>query len=147
MDDTRFTEEDLLALAGLLGSSRVEVASVPESELVDAVHRLHRVRASIDGALSAVVSVIDARTVWAADGARSPAGWLTARVDQSTTAAKAERSLARALRSKPVVDMSNLVLLCRFHHHAVHEGGHYLTRGPDGATEVTRPDHRPLTVR
>ena len=35
--------------------------------------------------------------------------------------------------------MDNLVLLCRFHHHQVHEGGFRLTR-PDGVVTVHRPD-------
>lgn len=42
-------------------------------------------------------------------------------------------------------DMANLVLLCRFHHHRVHEGGFTLILGPDGAVEVRRPDGAPLT--
>jgi hypothetical protein len=33
----------------------------------------------------------------------------------------------------------NLTLLCRFHHTTVHEGGWQLTRGPNGAIEVTSP--------
>ena len=36
--------------------------------------------------------------------------------------------------------VDNLVLLCRMHHHAVHEGGYRMTRGPDGTIPVTRPD-------
>ena len=40
--------------------------------------------------------------------------------------------------------LSNLVLLCRRHHRAVHEEGYRLTREADGGVRVTRPDGRPL---
>jgi hypothetical protein len=39
-------------------------------------------------------------------------------------------------------DLDNLVLLCRAHHRAVHEGGWRLVRGPDGWPTAT-PPHRP----
>jgi hypothetical protein len=38
-------------------------------------------------------------------------------------------------------DLDNLVLLCRAHHRAVHEGGWQLTRQPDGRLTTT-PPHR-----
>jgi hypothetical protein len=37
-------------------------------------------------------------------------------------------------------DLSNLALLCRAHHRAVHEGGWQLIRGPDGRFSATPPD-------
>jgi hypothetical protein len=40
-------------------------------------------------------------------------------------------------------DLPNLALLCRAHHHAVHEGGWQLTRGPDGRFTATGPGRRP----
>jgi hypothetical protein len=40
--------------------------------------------------------------------------------------------------------LSNLVLLCRRHHRAVHEEGYRLSRAFDGALEFRRPDGRPL---
>ena len=40
--------------------------------------------------------------------------------------------------------LGNLVLLCRRHHHAVHEEGYRVFRGPDGALDFRRPDGRPL---
>ncbi len=43
-------------------------------------------------------------------------------------------------------DLHNLVLLCSFHHHRVHEGGFSVTRLTDGALSFTRPDGTPLTV-
>ena len=39
-------------------------------------------------------------------------------------------------------DLANLVLLCRAHHRAVHDGGWQLARGPDGHLAAT-PPHRP----
>ena len=40
--------------------------------------------------------------------------------------------------------LGNLVLLCRRHHHAVHEEGYHVAREADGALEFRRPDGRPL---
>jgi 5-methylcytosine-specific restriction endonuclease McrA len=40
--------------------------------------------------------------------------------------------------------LSNLALLCRRHHRAVHEEGYTVNRGPDGALRFRRPDGRPL---
>ncbi|MGI8754641.1 MAG: DUF222 domain-containing protein, partial [Acidimicrobiales bacterium] len=37
-------------------------------------------------------------------------------------------------------EQARLVLLCRYHHHCVHEGGYHLHRDPDGHIDVTRPD-------
>ena len=40
--------------------------------------------------------------------------------------------------------LSNLALLCRRHHRAVHEEGYGITRAPDGALQFWRPDGRLL---
>jgi 5-methylcytosine-specific restriction endonuclease McrA len=40
--------------------------------------------------------------------------------------------------------LSNLALLCRRHHRAVHEEGYQIARGPDGALRFRRPDGRAL---
>ena len=40
--------------------------------------------------------------------------------------------------------LSNLALLCRRHHRAVHEEGYQVARGPDGALRFNRPDGLPL---
>jgi 5-methylcytosine-specific restriction endonuclease McrA len=40
--------------------------------------------------------------------------------------------------------LSNLAMLCRRHHRAVHEEGYQVARGPDGALRFRRPDGRPL---
>ncbi|HKW94665.1 MAG TPA: DUF222 domain-containing protein [Methylomirabilota bacterium] len=42
--------------------------------------------------------------------------------------------------------LSNLVLLCRLHHRAVHEEGYQVSRSEDGALHFRRPDGRPLPV-
>ena len=41
----------------------------------------------------------------------------------------------------------NLVLLCRYHHHLVHERAHALALRGDGTVEVTRPDGHVLSAR
>jgi 5-methylcytosine-specific restriction endonuclease McrA len=40
--------------------------------------------------------------------------------------------------------LSNLVLLCRRHHRAVHEEGYQVARAPDGGLQFRRPDSRVL---
>ena len=40
--------------------------------------------------------------------------------------------------------LTNLLLLCRRHHRAVHEDGYRVAREPDGALRFWRPDGRPL---
>jgi hypothetical protein len=40
--------------------------------------------------------------------------------------------------------LSNLALLCRRHHRAVHEEGYQIARLPDGTLQFRRPDGRPL---
>jgi 5-methylcytosine-specific restriction endonuclease McrA len=40
--------------------------------------------------------------------------------------------------------LSNLALLCRRHHRAVHEEGYQVAHGPDGTLRFRRPDGRPL---
>ncbi len=43
-------------------------------------------------------------------------------------------------------DLDNLVLLCVYHHHQVHEGGYRISRSPDGQLSFAHPDGTPLTV-
>src|SRR5207249_4504563 len=40
--------------------------------------------------------------------------------------------------------LSNLAMLCRRHHRAVHEEGYQIVRQPDGALEFRWPDGEPL---
>jgi hypothetical protein len=44
-------------------------------------------------------------------------------------------------------DLANLVLVCRAHHRAVHEGGWRLARGPDGGVTATPPHRRHPSAR
>jgi HNH endonuclease len=44
-------------------------------------------------------------------------------------------------------DLTNLALLCRAHHRAVHEGGWHLARGPDGRVTATPPYRRHPSAR
>jgi Domain of unknown function (DUF222)/HNH endonuclease len=44
-------------------------------------------------------------------------------------------------------DLSNLALLCRTHHRAVHEGGWRLARDPDGRLAATPPQRNPRSRR
>jgi Domain of unknown function (DUF222)/HNH endonuclease len=46
-------------------------------------------------------------------------------------------------------DLANLILVCRAHHRAVHEGGWQLTRGPDGrlTADLSHRRHRPRPHR
>lgn len=43
-------------------------------------------------------------------------------------------------------NLANLVLVCRYHHHCVHEGGFVLTRGIDHLVRVWRPDGTALPL-
>jgi len=43
-------------------------------------------------------------------------------------------------------NLDNLVLVCRAHHRAVHEGHHHLARGPTGHHTLTGPRPRPPTT-
>jgi len=52
--------------------------------------------------------------------------------------------LARHWAQGGPTTLSNLALLCRRHHRAVHEEGFQVARGPDGTLRFKRPDGRPL---
>ena len=41
--------------------------------------------------------------------------------------------------------LGNLVLLCRYHHHLVHERHHHLKLLPDATVQVTKPNGTVLT--
>ena len=44
-------------------------------------------------------------------------------------------------------DLSNLALICTTHHHAIHEGGFTLTRGPTGRLHARGPDGHTISAR
>ncbi|HVF06442.1 MAG TPA: DUF222 domain-containing protein [Frankiaceae bacterium] len=62
-------------------------------------------------------------------------------------AAFCEAHHVRFWRQGGPTSAANLVLLCRFHHHLVHDRGHALALRPDGTVEATRPDGRIVTGR
>ena len=42
---------------------------------------------------------------------------------------------------------ANGLLLCRWHHHCIHNRGHHIKLLPDGTAETTLPDGRVLVSR
>ena len=91
-----------------LGLGAAACADLSEEALRTHVLELHRLRAQVEGALVAATGAFDARTAWAADGARSAAGWLAARVDLGRGRAQAEVTLGRTLRATPLVEAASL---------------------------------------
>jgi hypothetical protein len=89
MDSTRF-DADLQGLT--------------DGEMVEHLLELHALKARLEGALVAATGAFDRRMLHAADAARTTAGWLAARVDQTRGRCGADVTLARALRSMPVVE-------------------------------------------
>ena len=83
-------------------------ADLSEEALRQHLLELHRLKARVDGALTAATGAFDAKKTWTADAARSGAGWLAARVDLSRKKAASEILLARDLRALPVVEAAAL---------------------------------------
>ncbi|MGI8939077.1 MAG: DUF222 domain-containing protein [Iamia sp.] len=83
-------------------------ADLPEAVLVQRLLDLHKLKAEVEGALSATTGAFDAKKAWTADAARSGAGWLAGRVDMGRKKAASEVLLARDLRSMPVVEAAAL---------------------------------------
>ncbi|MGI8939461.1 MAG: DUF222 domain-containing protein [Iamia sp.] len=75
-----------------------DVGSLTDGELVESLLVAQRMRARLDAAAIALVDRFDARTVWAADGDRSAAGWISARAGIAFGQAKSEARIARDLR-------------------------------------------------
>jgi hypothetical protein len=82
----------------------VDLDGLTDGEIVEHLLALHALKARLEGALIAATDVFDRRMLFAADAARTTAGWLTARVDQTRSRCGADVQLARALRSMPVVE-------------------------------------------
>ena len=66
---------------------------------------------------------------WVFPGCQRPLAWCEA------------HHLRHWLHGGPT-DLSNLALVCRAHHRAVHEGGWQLARAPDGHLTATPPHRR-----
>ena len=60
-------------------------------------------RARLDAVTVAITDRFDGRSVWAGDGARNTAGWVTARAATSYGRARGDVDLARELRTMPHV--------------------------------------------
>jgi hypothetical protein len=82
-----------------------------------------------------LIREFDARGGWNT-GFRSCAAWLSWRVGFAPGAA---REHATGAQGGPTT-LSNLALLCRRHHRAVHEEGYQVERQPDGELHFRRPD-------
>ena len=83
-------------------------ADLAEPALVEHLLELHRLKARVEGAIASATGAFDAKKAWTADGARSGAGWLAARVDLGRGAAAAEVQLSRELRTLPIVEAAAL---------------------------------------
>jgi len=81
----------------------IDLDSLSDEEMVEHVLEMHALKARVEGALVAATEVFDRRQLHAADAARTTAGWLVARVDQTRTRCQADVHLGRALRAMPVV--------------------------------------------
>jgi hypothetical protein len=81
----------------------VEAGDLPDAAVADHLLALHRAKTLIEGRLSAATGVFDRRMLHTADAARTPAGWLAARVDQTPAQCRADSRLARELRGLPAV--------------------------------------------
>ncbi|HMJ75774.1 MAG TPA: hypothetical protein VK507_07365, partial [Iamia sp.] len=81
----------------------VDLDGLTDGEIVERLLALHALRAKVEGALIAATDTFDRRMLFAADAARTTAGWLTARVDQTRSRCGADVQLARTLRDMPVV--------------------------------------------
>lgn len=79
----------------------VDVRTLTDDEVAAHLRALHHLRATVEAALVETTGVFDARAAWAHDGARSGPAWVAARCPASAGAAKADRRLARDLRSMP----------------------------------------------
>ncbi|HEX7131296.1 MAG TPA: DUF222 domain-containing protein [Iamia sp.] len=82
----------------------VDLQGLSDVEIVEHLLELHALKARLEGALVAATGAFDRRMLHAADAARTTAGWLAARVDQTRSRCQADVHLARALRDMPVVE-------------------------------------------
>ena len=128
---------------------------VPTHEHVAALDRLGdeiaELAAHLDAATARLLELIrefDARGGWNT-GFTSCAEWLAWRIGLEPGAAREHVRVARALGSLPLLSQalargelsySNLALLCRRHHRAVHEEGYQVERSQDGTLRFRRPD-------
>jgi Domain of unknown function (DUF222) len=79
----------------------IDVDTLADTELVEAVVQLHRQQARLAAAVTRLTAAADARRVWADDGSRSCGAWLAHRCRLPVGQAKAEAWLGRRLRAMP----------------------------------------------
>ncbi|HMJ77798.1 MAG TPA: DUF222 domain-containing protein, partial [Iamia sp.] len=82
----------------------VDPEGMGDAEVVERLLALHALKARVEGAIVAATGTFDRRMLHTADAARTAAGWLAARVDQTQGRCKADVRLARDLRDMPVVE-------------------------------------------
>ena len=81
------------ALAGL------RAGELPDAALSEVLVELDAELNRIQAGRVAMLGVWDARVAWAADGARSGAGWMAARTEQARGTVASELRVARGLRT------------------------------------------------
>jgi hypothetical protein len=91
----------LREVADLVGT---DPAEVPDAAKRERLLVLCQASGLLDAALAREVGVFDANTVWAGDGKRTAASWITSRSEVSPTHARAVVATAKDVRACPVVD-------------------------------------------
>ncbi|WCO65332.1 DUF222 domain-containing protein [Iamia majanohamensis] len=89
--------------AVLLGADVVDLGRLTDAEVVERLLAAERLRSRVDAACVALTGAFDARTLAAADGARSTPAWVSARVGVGFGHARADLTMARQLRHQPHV--------------------------------------------
>jgi hypothetical protein len=79
-------------------------ADLAEPLVKEAVVALDGCRNRLDATVVHALGVVDARDMWAGDGARSTAGWVAAHTEAARGAASREVRLGRSLRTMPETD-------------------------------------------
>jgi hypothetical protein len=91
----------LREVADLVGT---DPAEVPDAVKRERLLVLCQASGLLDAVLAREVGVFDANTVWAGDGKRTAASWITSRTEVSPTHARAIARAGRDLRSCPLVE-------------------------------------------
>jgi len=85
-----------------------KVADLPDASVVELVLACAATSGRLDALLTQAVGVLDARTIWRGEGARSCAGWLSVRTELPRARAGGITAAARDLRACPVVEAGSL---------------------------------------
>ena len=112
-------------------------------------------RLSCDARLQVVAHGRDGEVVSSGRTSRSVPAWLRRQLSRRDGACRFPGCARRRLvHAHHIVhwarggdrDLGNLVLLCRYHHRLVHEGGWSVRGHPAGRLDFVRPDGRPLST-